>query len=298
MHVHQQQSRSPALVPVDVSHQNPLPGKISPDMPFIARAEQSGVHDRRGAERLYDKSGIGILLGGLIEYKSHAGTVTAVPGTVMFGNVDEHFWAARLNDSRIDRLALWYDRTFLDEIADAWELDEPRFPVVGLPPGKTASSFYARVRALASGWADPLETASSLAITGMTLKNESRRNPVVAGRDRQRILSVVSYIEDSFATPCSIDTLALVSGSSRFHFMRQFKAVTGLSPNQYVLNVRLRAAATRITETRASVSEIALDCGFNDISHFNTYFRATFGCTPRQMRGQSREATVPSRKCA
>ncbi len=298
MRVHQQQSGSPALMPVDVSFENPFPGRSAPDLPFVARTEYSAAHGRPGTERQYDKSGICVILGGLVDYRGSSGRVTGVPGTVMFGNADEHFWAARLNESRIERLVVWYDRGLLDEIADGYRLDEPHFSALCLPPGKAASSFYARMRALAHGWVDPLDAATFLAVSGLTLKREERRHPVITERDRRRILSVVGFIEDSYATPCSIDTLAAVSGASRFHFMRLFKAVTGLSPNQYVLNVRLRAAAARVADTKAPVSEIALDCGFNDISHFNTYFRATFGCTPRQMRGLSRELAPPSRKCA
>jgi len=98
---------------------------------------------------------------------------------------------------------------------------------------------------------------------------------------------VVTHIEQSFSESCSIDTLAAIAGSSRFRFMRQFKAVTGRSPSQYVISLRLRVAAARIAETDARILQIALECGFNDISHFNTKFRAKFGCTPRQMRNRS-----------
>jgi AraC-like DNA-binding protein len=151
------------------------------------------------------------------------------------------------------------------------------------------------------GLADPpLEAVGAQAVTGLAMKDGKRCQAQISGRDRERILSVVTHIEQSFSDSCSIDALAAIAGSSRFHFMRQFKAVTGRSPNQYIISLRLRVAAARIAETNARILQIALECGFNDISHFNIKFRTMFGCTPRQMRNRSqgrhdcREAIGPS----
>lgn len=99
-----------------------------------------------------------------------------------------------------------------------------------------------------------------------------------------RIVKVVRYVERHYAEPCSLPHLAGMAGLSRFHFLRRFRAVTGVSPHQYIIALRLRAAAERLRSTTEPVTSIALDVGFNDLSHFNLLFRRSFGAPPRQWR--------------
>jgi len=57
-----------------------------------------------------------------------------------------------------------------------------------------------------------------------------------------------------------------------------------VTPHQYVLRARLREAAMRLAVEHARVIDIALDCGFGDVSNFNRAFRAEFGVSPRVYR--------------
>ena len=276
-------------LPIDISLQNSLPGKNALFEPFLAREEHCN-HLARSWERQYDKAGIGMVISGRFDYCSQTGSVTGVPGTIVFGNAGEYFKVHHFDDVDIRRLVVWYDWAFLELIADACGLHEPRFPSAALPPGRMASAMFARMRELVHGWDESEDAAFSLAQAALTIKHEDHSDQAISNRDRQRVLSVVNHIEQAYFEPCSVDALANISGLSRYHFMRLFKAVTGQSANQYVINTRLRAAAARITETSAPVSAIAFDVGFNDVSHFNTCFRTMFGRTPRQMRKLARAA--------
>lgn len=270
--------------PIDISLNSPLPGKSMAPAPYLAREECCTLASCPKWERQYDKAGIGVVISGWCEYRAQTGTVMGVPGTIVLGNFGEYFRVRHLESQAVRRLVVWFDRAFLEGVAEAHGLEEPRFGVVSRPPGKSASSMFARMQSLVRGSSDSEDIAYSLAAGAMTIKAERDFSSGISSRDRQRILSAVSYIESAFYEPCSVDELARISGLGRFHFMRLFKAVTGQSANQYVINTRLRAAAGRIAESNTPVSEIALDVGFNDISHFNTCFRASFDCTPRQMR--------------
>jgi AraC-like DNA-binding protein len=57
-----------------------------------------------------------------------------------------------------------------------------------------------------------------------------------------------------------------------------------VTPHQYVLRARLREAATRLAADASKVLDVALDCGFGDVSNFNRSFRAEFGVAPRVFR--------------
>jgi membrane protein len=106
----------------------------------------------------------------------------------------------------------------------------------------------------------------------------------VSSRNQQRVLSVVRYLQVQYRESCALKSLASLARLSPFHFLRIFREVTGQSPAQYVLNIRLRAAADVLLNTRAPITEIALRSGFNDIPHFNASFRSVFGRSPMQWR--------------
>ena len=257
-----------------------------PATPLFESREEVCVSEPLHApwQKHYDKSGIGFVISGWFDYRTRAGTVTGVPGTLVFGNRDEDFSVDHLGSSGIRRLVVWYDREFLQNIAAEYGLDDTSFPTVALPPGKAAANAFTRMLAVARGWADAQDAACALAGAALTAGNKRYREPDTSAHDRRRMLAEVDYIAQAYCDNCSVESLAAKSGLSRFRFMRLFKAVTGQTVNQYVINTRLRAAAARLVETKKPIGEIALDTGFNDISYFNTCFRTAFACTPRQLR--------------
>lgn len=88
----------------------------------------------------------------------------------------------------------------------------------------------------------------------------------------------------------------MMAGLSRFHFLRRFRAETGVSPHQYLIALRLRAAAERLRSTADPVTSIALDVGYNDLSNFNLHIRRCFGVAPRQWRtaGNDARSSLPT----
>jgi AraC-like DNA-binding protein len=85
-----------------------------------------------------------------------------------------------------------------------------------------------------------------------------------------------------------LQTLGREASLSRFHFLRAFAQVTGLTPHRYVTRARLRSAAVRLVATDARVIDVALECGYRDVSNFNRAFRAEFGTTPLEHRARLR----------
>lgn len=103
-----------------------------------------------------------------------------------------------------------------------------------------------------------------------------------------RILNrVKEKIEASIHTDLSLESLAKESGYSRAHFLRMFRTATGVTPHQFVLDLRLRQAQNRIKETRDSLIDIAADCGFASQSHMTTVFRKYLDLTPAEIRRNS-----------
>ena len=69
-----------------------------------------------------------------------------------------------------------------------------------------------------------------------------------------------------------------------YHFLRVFRQVAGMTPHQFVLRTRLHRAAVRLRGSDESISAIAFDVGFNDLSTFNRRFRRVMGVSPSAYR--------------
>jgi AraC family transcriptional regulator len=105
--------------------------------------------------------------------------------------------------------------------------------------------------------------------------------------DVARVTRTVRMIERHPDTRLTLGSLAREAGLSRYHFLRTFERLTGVTPHKYVLRARLREAAMRLAAEPARVLDIAFDSGFGDVSNFNHAFRAEFGVSPRVYRLES-----------
>lgn len=92
------------------------------------------------------------------------------------------------------------------------------------------------------------------------------------------------HIEQNLCEHIDIDALATMTGLSTCHFSRAFKQSIGVPPHRYVLSRRVLAAAALIKSTDWPMSEIALEVGFSDQSHFTRVFSAHMGESPRRFR--------------
>ncbi|MBD2259330.1 AraC family transcriptional regulator [Pseudanabaena sp. FACHB-2040] len=103
--------------------------------------------------------------------------------------------------------------------------------------------------------------------------------------DRQRLGSVVDYIEAHLSEDIGLSDLALEAGLSKFHFSRLFKAATGLTPHKYLLKRRIEHAAQALQKRAMTLSEASYLFGFTDQSHFTRVFKQVKGMTPKQFVG-------------
>jgi len=109
----------------------------------------------------------------------------------------------------------------------------------------------------------------------------------------------LEYIRDHYQRPISNQQLAGVSKMSLRAFERQFLANFHLTPQKYLRKLRLRVASRALIYANASLSEVALSCGFADQSHFTREFRRQFGRTPRDYREHYKQVgAVPGTKSA
>jgi AraC-like DNA-binding protein len=91
------------------------------------------------------------------------------------------------------------------------------------------------------------------------------------------------FIRYHYQIPISLDHIADASETSDSHLRRQFKAATGITPIQYLQEVRMEAAR-QLLLTELKISEVAILVGFEDPFYFSRVFRQSNGVGPRQYR--------------
>lgn len=95
---------------------------------------------------------------------------------------------------------------------------------------------------------------------------------------------VRSHIEDHLATGADLFSLAQIAGVSCCHFSRAFKRSMGMPAHHYLITRRISAAIALIRDTDRALSDISLEVGFADQSHFSRTFVQLTGLTPGDFR--------------
>ncbi len=98
------------------------------------------------------------------------------------------------------------------------------------------------------------------------------------------IRTAVVYIRDHIKERITVDTLAQMSGMSKYHFIREFKRITHYTPVMYVNIVRIEMARRLIGTKNLSIGEISERCGFENVSYFTKTFKKYTGITPSELR--------------
>jgi len=259
-------------------------GADLPSHPGLYGAGEARCRSDPGVDRLescYAHPSIGVIVSGRFDYRSPIGAAEAQPGVILFGNAGEEFTYRYRDDAGVRRSVVALDETLLAEVANDCRCKAAVFPVAALRASRAATPLYAAVRRLACA-GEPDEEAV-IRLVAAALKAGARA-PEAAQADQRRVREVAGLIDANPAEAISLSQMAGLAGLSRYHFIRAFRAATGETPRQYLIAARLRAAADRLVDTREPITAIALDVGFNDISHFNATFRRAFGVSPRTWR--------------
>ena len=100
----------------------------------------------------------------------------------------------------------------------------------------------------------------------------------------ERIARAIQTIRERYAEPLTIRQLAAEAGLSRSQLDRQFRRLTGATPKEHLLRVRIHAACRLLAETEDKTTVVALKTGFYDHSHFSRTFRRVMGTSPTVFR--------------
>jgi AraC family transcriptional regulator len=279
----------------------------------------AGPYDHAFEEQ-HSQACIAIVVEGSFQYRSGAGRELMTPGALLLGNAGQHFECGHEHGAGDRCISFAYEPQYFEGVvAEAGVQNRrARFPALRVPPlrelswlvtrasaGLTAScdgaltcsqgmvnatnrpprgNCFEDVNRSDAGIWDWEEISLELAARALELVGEAKPSRGNLPTAEARVTRIVRIIESRPDLEHDLGSLAREVKLSRYHFLRVFQQVTGLTPHRYILRARLRRAAARLMLEPARVLDIALDSGFGDVSNFNHAFHAEFGVSPRLYR--------------
>jgi AraC family transcriptional regulator len=243
----------------------------------------------RSFEEQHSGVSIGMVLEGTFQYRSSAGRELMTPGSLLLGNPGQYFECGHEHAPGDHCIAFHFDPEYFETLAEESGLPTGRryFSSLRVAPVKELSALVARAAASLAGTSDAgdwEEVSLELALRALESGNDRPSKPDSSLAAEARITRIVRLMEARPELDHELGSLAGEVRLSRYHFLRVFQQLTGLTPHRYLRRLRLRRAATRLALEPAQVLEIALDSGFGDVSNFNHAFQAEFGSNPRAFR--------------
>jgi AraC family transcriptional regulator len=245
----------------------------------------SGPQDHAFEEN-HSHVSIAMVVAGSFQYRNALGKVLLTPGSLLLGDAGQCFECGHEHGVGDRCIAFKFDVDYFETLARDAGL-RPTLGAPRLPAQRELAPLFAKACAgLTVGepidWEElGLELASRvLGITNGPLNKAPEYKPSSVAR----ITRVVREIEQRPYGDLKIGNLARTARLSPYHFLRVFQEQTGLTPHQFILRTRLRNAATRLALGDGKILDIALDCGFGDVSNFNRAYRKEFAVSPRDFR--------------
>ncbi len=117
--------------------------------------------------------------------------------------------------------------------------------------------------------------------SGNQIQEDRLQKLNVPSPDDKLLNKVMKIINENLSNPdLNVEMIATEVGISRVHLHRKLKELTNQSTRDLIRNIRLKQAATLLNDKRHSISEVAMQTGFANVTYFSTAFKELYGITP------------------
>ena len=99
-------------------------------------------------------------------------------------------------------------------------------------------------------------------------------------------------MERNYQRELTVEEIADVCKLNRSYFSKLFRESMGCPPQEFLIRLRLSKAAELMQTTKASIGDIAADCGYPNQLHFSRAFKKRYGVSPREWRTQDKDCAA------
>lgn len=115
--------------------------------------------------------------------------------------------------------------------------------------------------------------------TNVSFLGKQKEKDILTTKD-ERLVKVLSKINTGYDKEIRLDEIAKIAGMNTSAFSRYFKQKTSKTLTRYINELRVNYACELLLEKRLTISQVAFECGFNNISSFNRQFRSITSYNP------------------
>jgi AraC-like DNA-binding protein len=206
-----------------------------------------------------------------------------VAGSVLVGHPGDEFICSHDHACGDECLSFFLEPELVETIGDRTDI----WQIGAAPPLPELMVLGELAQACADGRSDVgLDEIGQFFVSRFVEVVSGRREKAVAAsaRDRRRAVETALWIEAHSHREIDLEQTAAQAGISPFHFLRLFSSVLGVTPHQYLVRSRLRHAARLLADDGLSITDIAYDVGFGDLSNFVRTFHRAAGIPPLRFR--------------
>jgi AraC-like DNA-binding protein len=210
-----------------------------------------------------------------------------VAGSVLVGHPGDEYVCTHDHVCGDECLSFFLTPELVEAIGDRPEI----WQVGALPPLPELMVIGELAQAAACGKSDVgLDEVGQLFASRFVemVSGRSAKAAPATSRDRRRAVETALWIDAHSQNEIDLERSAKQAGISPFHFLRLFSGVLGVTPHQYLVRSRLRHAARLLADEDRSITDIAYDVGFADLSNFVRTFHRAAGVSPLKFRQASR----------
>jgi AraC-type DNA-binding domain-containing proteins len=149
------------------------------------------------------------------------------------------------------------------------------------------SLFMFEAKNLQTGSSFILENLANMITVNLLRQIKSNIPVLITERnyaEKEHINRAVCFLRDNYNIEYSLEHVANIAGLSQYHFIKVFKAETGKTPYDYVLDIKVEKAIEHLKQKKYSITEICFICGFNNLNHFASVFKRKVGVLPSEYR--------------
>mgnify|MGYP000476909779 CR=1 FL=1 len=99
-----------------------------------------------------------------------------------------------------------------------------------------------------------------------------------------KLSEVQRYMRENIHRQLDLEEVASLTQLSKFHFIRKFRDITGVSPMKFFQNLKMEQACFLLEQEALSISNVAYELGYNDPLYFSRVFKKAYGMSPSQFR--------------